>query len=80
MVKRRQLARQVGDFGDLASETSMDLNNMIFPMGSIFIFGSWICEADNYGKLQSHLLKDLDHHEESSISTTMTDQLTRRSA
>ena len=80
MVKHRQLARQVGAFGDFASESSMDLNNMIFPTGSIFIFGSWICEADNYGKLQSHLLKDPDHHEEFPISTTTTDQLTRRFA
>ena len=73
MVKHRQLARQVRDFGDFASESSMDLDNMIFPTGSTFIFGSWICEADNYGKLQGHLLKDPDHHEEFPISITMTD-------
>ena len=64
MVKHRQLARQVGAFGDFASESSMDLDNMIFPTGSTFIFGSWICEADNNGKLQGHLLKDPDHHKE----------------
>ena len=58
----------------------MDLDNMIFPTGSTFIFGSWIYEADNYGRLQSHLLKDPDQHEEFPISTTTTDQLTRRSA
>ena len=46
MVKHRQLARQVGAFGDFASESSMDLDNIIFPTGSTFIFGSWICEAD----------------------------------
>ena len=57
----------------------MDLDNIIFPTGSTFIFGSWICEADSNGKLQSHLLKDPDHHEEFPISTTTTDQLTRRS-
>ena len=80
MVKHRQLARQVGAFGDFASESSMDLDNMIFSTGSTFIFGSWICEADNYDKLQSHLLKDPDHHEEFPISTTTMDQLTRRFA
>ena len=58
----------------------MDLDNIIFPTGSTFIFGSWICEADNNGKLQSHLLKDPDHLEKVPISTTATDQLTRRFA
>ena len=53
---------------------------MIFSMGSTFIFGSWICEADNNGKLQGHLLKDPDHHKEFPISPTTTDQLTRRFA
>ena len=42
----------------------MDLDNMIFSMGSTFIFGSWICEAGDDGKLQSRLLKDSDHHED----------------
>ena len=78
VVKHRQLASQVGAFGEFASESSMDLNNMIFPTGSTFIFGSWIYEADDNGKLQSHLLEDLDHHEDHSISTTMTGQLTGR--
>ena len=40
----------------------MDLDNMIFPTGSTFIFGSWICEADNYDKLQGHLLEDPRKH------------------
>jgi hypothetical protein len=39
-IKYRQLARQVGAFGDSAVESSMDLNNMIFSMGTAFIFGS----------------------------------------
>ena len=80
VVKHRQLARQVGDFGGFASESSMDLDNMIFPMGSTFIFGSWICEAGDNGKLQGRLLEDSDHHEDLSISATMTDQLTGRFA
>jgi hypothetical protein len=50
VVKHRQLARQVGAFGDFASESSMDLDNMIFSKGSIFIFGSWIYEAGDDGK------------------------------
>ena len=80
VVKHRQLARQVGAFGEFASESSMDLDSMIFSMGSTFIFGSWICEADDNGKLQSRLLEDSNHHEDYSISATTTDQITRRFA
>jgi len=72
------MARQVGAFGEFASESSTDLDNMIFSMGSTFIFGSWICEADDNGKLQSRLLEDSDHHEDLSISATTTDQLAER--
>ena len=78
MVKHRQLVRQVGDFGDFASKSSMDLDNMIFSIGSTFIFGSWICEVGDNGKLQGHLLEDSDHHEDLAISTTMTDQIAER--
>ena len=80
MVKHRQLARQVGVFGEFASESSMDLDNMIFSTGSTFIFGSWICEADNNGTLQSRLLEDSNHHEDYSISATTIGQITRRFA
>ena len=53
----------------------MDLDNMIFPKGSIFIFGSWIYEASDDGRLQGHFLEDSDHHQDFSISATTTDQL-----
>jgi len=76
VVKHRQLARQVGAFGEFSSESSTDLDDMIFPTGSTFNFGSWIYKADDDGKLQSRLLEDSVHHEEFSISTTTTDQLT----
>ena len=58
----------------------MDLDNMIFSNGLTFIFGSWICEAGDDGKLQGHLLEDSDHHQDSFSSTTTTDQLVRRFA
>ena len=80
VVKHRQLARQVGAFGEFASESSTDLDNMIFSTGSTFIFGSWICEADDSGKLQSRLLEDSGQHEDLAISATTTDQLARRFA
>ena len=80
MVKHRQLARQVGAFGEFASESSMDLDSMIFSTGSTFIFGSWIYEADHNGKLQGRLLEDSNHHEDYSILATMIDQITGRFA
>ena len=58
----------------------MDLDKMIFSTGSTFIFGSWIYEADDDGKLQSCLLEDSVHHEDLSISATTMDQLVRRFA
>ena len=78
MVKHRQLARQVGAFGDFASESSTDLVKMIFSKGSTFIFGSWIYEAGDDGKLQNRLLEDSDHHQDFTILATMTDQLAGR--
>jgi hypothetical protein len=56
----------------------MDLDNMIFSMGSTFIFGSWIYEADDDGKLQGHLLKDSARNEDLAISMTTTYQLAGR--
>ena len=56
----------------------MDLDNMIFSKGSTFIFGSWICEAGDDGKLQNHLLEDSDHHQDFFISATTIDQLAER--
>jgi hypothetical protein len=56
----------------------MDLGNMIFLTGSTFIFGSWICVADDEGKLQGHLLEDSTHHEDLAILTIATDQLAGR--
>ena len=58
----------------------MDLNNMIFLMGSTFIFGSWICEADDNDKLQGCLLEDLDHHEDLAILATTADQIAEKLA
>jgi len=51
----------------------MDLDNIIFSKGSTFIFGSWIYEEGDDGKLQGHLLEDSDHHQDFSISATTTD-------
>ena len=53
---------------------------MIFSTGSTFIFGSWIYEAGNDGKLQSHLLEDSDHLEDLSFLASTTNQLIGRFA
>ena len=58
----------------------MDLDNMIFSKGSTFIFGLWIYEAGDDGKLQGHLLEDSDHHQDHPISTITTYQLVGRFA
>jgi hypothetical protein len=46
---------------------------MIFLAESTFIFGSWIYEADDDGKLQGHLLKNSKHHEAHAVSATTAD-------
>jgi hypothetical protein len=55
----------------------MDLDNMIFSTGSTFIFGSWICEADDEGKLQGCLLEDQENLEGFALSARSTEELTR---
>jgi hypothetical protein len=45
-------------------ESSADLGiKMSFPTGTTFVFGSWICEADGNGKLQSRLVEESDHED-----------------
>jgi hypothetical protein len=48
---------------------------MIFPTGSIFIFGSWVCEVDDKGNLHGHLVKALEAHEDLTLSTKLTEDL-----
>jgi hypothetical protein len=48
---------------------------MIFSTGTAFIFGSWICEVDNNGKLQSHLMEILAPQASLDVSMTTLDQL-----
>jgi hypothetical protein len=69
---------QVGDFGGFASKSSTNLDNMIFSMGSTFIFGSWICEADDKGKLQGYLLEDQENQEDFTLSARSIEELTEK--
>jgi hypothetical protein len=71
VVKHRQLARQVGAFGAIAIRSSTDFDNMIFPMGSIFIFRSWVCDAEDKGNLHGHLVKALEAHEDLTLLTKL---------
>jgi hypothetical protein len=78
VVKHRQRALQVGAFGAIAIKSSIDFDNMIFPKGSIFIFGSWVCEADDEGNLQGHLVEALETHEELALPMKLTEDLAER--
>jgi hypothetical protein len=48
---------------------------MIFPMGSIFIFGLWVCEADDKGILQGHLVEALEAREGLTLPMRPTEDL-----
>jgi hypothetical protein len=48
---------------------------MIFLTGSIFIFGSWVCKADDEGNLQGCLIKAQDAHEEFTLLTGSAEDL-----
>jgi hypothetical protein len=51
---------------------------MIFPKGSIFIFGSWVCETDDKANLQGRLIKTLEAYEELTLPTKLTEDLAER--
>jgi hypothetical protein len=51
---------------------------MIFPTGSIFIFGSWICEADSEGNLHGCLVEARKAHKEITLPTGSAEDLTER--
>jgi hypothetical protein len=60
VVKRRQLAHQIGAFGEFAFESSMDLDitmGFFFRWDPTFIFGSWNGTVDDSGKLQRRLVE-----------------------
>jgi hypothetical protein len=56
----------------------MDLNNMIFSMGSTFIFRSWIYEVNDKGKLQGRLLEDQENQEDLTLPARSTKELAER--
>jgi hypothetical protein len=51
---------------------------MVFPKGSIFIFGSWVCEADDEGNLQGRLVEALEACEELTLPTKLNEDLSER--
>jgi hypothetical protein len=51
---------------------------MIFPTGSIFIFGSWICEADCEGNLEGCLVEARKDREEITLPTGLAEDLAER--
>jgi hypothetical protein len=51
------LAYQIGAFFAIMTKSSTDFDNMNFPLGSEFIFGSWACKTDKKGNLQGWLVE-----------------------
>jgi hypothetical protein len=78
VVKHRQRDRQVGAFGGFASVSLTNLDNMIFSMGSTFIFVSWIYEADDKDKIQGRLFEDQENHEDFALSARSIEELTEK--
>jgi hypothetical protein len=56
----------------------MDLDNMIISTGLTFIFGSWIYETDDKGKLQGRLMEDREDQEGLTLLTRSTKELAER--
>jgi hypothetical protein len=77
VVKHRQLTRQVGAFSAITIRSSTDFDNMIFPMGSTFIFGSWVCEADDEGNLHGRLVEAQKAHEDLTLPMGLTKDLAK---
>jgi hypothetical protein len=78
VIKHRQLARQVGAFGEFTLESSTDFGDMIFLAGSTFVFGSWICVADDVGRLQSQLTEILPPQHTLVAPAIVVDQLVEK--
>jgi hypothetical protein len=51
---------------------------MIFPMGSTFIFRSWVYEVDDEGNLHGRLIEALEAHEDLTLPTGLAKDLTKR--
>jgi hypothetical protein len=47
-------------------------------MGSIFIFRSWVCKADDKGSLHGHLVESLETHENLTLSTKLAEDLAEK--
>jgi hypothetical protein len=70
------MARQVGARGAIAIKSSTDIDSMIFLTGSIFIFRSWIYEADSEGNLQGRLVQKA--HEKITLLMGSAEDLAKR--
>jgi hypothetical protein len=51
---------------------------MIFTTGSIFIFESWVCKADDEGNLQGRLIETQEAHKEFTLPTGSAEDLAER--
>jgi hypothetical protein len=51
---------------------------MIFLMGSIFVFGSWVCKTDDEGNLQGWLIEAQEAYKEFTLLTGSAEDLAKR--
>jgi hypothetical protein len=56
----------------------MDFDDMIFLIGSTFIFGSWVYKADDEGYLHGRLVEALEAHEDLTLPTGLAEDLAKR--
>jgi hypothetical protein len=76
VVKHRQLARQVGVFIEHPPENSMasfNFTSVMLDEGMTFIFGSWICVANDLGGFNSHLANSKEPEATSSTQSSNLD-------
>jgi hypothetical protein len=59
-------------------KNSTDLDDMIFPTGSIFIFRLWVCKADDEGNLQGCLIEAQEAREEFTLPMGLAKYLAKR--
>jgi hypothetical protein len=65
-------------FGAISIKNSTDFDDMIFPTGSIFIFGSWVCKVDDEGNLQGRLIEAQEAREEFALPMGSAEDLAKR--
>jgi hypothetical protein len=70
---------QVGAFEAIMTKSSTDFDDIIFPPGSVFVFGSWVYKTDEKENLQGRFVETQEDHGEFILSTGLGDLAERLS-